>query len=94
MFVLDIRYGYILVCIYVSVFWRCIVRSGKRGIAVETRVSNRGQSGKGPSDDSVLGSDINCDMSIRELVSQSNAVLYESNYDICILNKSVSMTTL
>jgi len=41
-FDLDIRYGYILVCIYVC-GEICLVRSGKRGIVVENRVNNRAQ---------------------------------------------------
>jgi len=47
------------------------------------------QKQRGPSDDSVSDSDINCDILISEVLSQSNAVLYESAHDICDLNKSV-----
>ena len=47
------------------------------------------QKQRGPSDDSVSDVDINCDILISEVLSQSNAVLYESVHDICDLNKSV-----
>ena len=49
------------------------------------------QKQRGPSDDSVSDSDINCDLLISEVLSQSNAVLYEPVpvHDICDLNKSV-----
>jgi len=47
------------------------------------------QKQRGPSDDSVSDSDINCDILLSEVLIQSNAVLYEYVHDICDLNKSV-----